>query len=145
MGGVLALDLGRKKTGVAVCDALRLAVHALPRLDAGGDDPAIVTLVRALLAEREIDLLLVGLPLHARGREGDQSAWTRAAAARLAAALALPLALHDEHLTTKEAESRLRDQGVRGPDLARLRDSAAALVLLEDWLAAGEPRGAGLG
>lgn len=144
MGGVLAIDWGERKSGFASIDALRIAptvLDACRTSDAG----ALLEHVAALLEERSIDTLLVGLPLHADGSAGERAAATRAFARRLAARFpALAIRLHDEHLTTKEAESRLQAAGHRGREISARRDGWSALVLLEDWLAAGEPLGPSL-
>ena len=65
---------------------------------------------------------------------------TRAFLARVAERFPqLSLHTHDEHGTTKEAEARLRDAGYTGREAKARRDSWSALVILEDWLSAGEP------
>lgn len=142
VGGVLAIDHGERKSGFASVDALRIAPTALDPCRLPGDGPELLEHVAALLEERPIDTLLVGLPLHADGSAGERAGDVRAFARRLAARFpGVAVRLHDEHLTTKEAESRLQAAGHRGREISARRDSWSALVLLEDWLAAGEPEG----
>jgi putative Holliday junction resolvase len=77
------------------------------------------------------------------GREGGQSARSRQLAIALKASYpGLDVRLYDERLTTKAAQERLLDLGLSEPERRRLRDSFAALVLLEDWILSGEPPGA---
>lgn len=140
-GGVLAIDHGTKRSGFAAVDALRIAAVPLDAYHGPGDGPGLLSHVADLLAERTVGVLLVGLPRHADGGEGARAAEVRAFAARLAARFpGQAVVLHDEHLTTKAAEELLREAGTRRADWKGRRDSLSALVLLRDWLAAGEPR-----
>jgi len=110
MAGVLAIDVGTKRTGFAVSDALRIAAQPLEGLLAGEDAPELLEHVARLLAERDVDTLLVGLPRDMDGGEGARAAAVRRFAARLAARFpGLRLVLWDERLTTKAAEELLRD------------------------------------
>ena len=142
MAGVLAIDHGERKTGLAAADALRIAVRPLEVVRHGGEESALVARLAALLAELDVSTLLVGRPLNMDGSSGERAGATEALAGRLRERFpALRVVLHDERLTTKEAESLLRAEGYRGRELARRKDSWAALVLLRDWIASGEPVG----
>lgn len=139
-GGVLAIDPGARHTGFAVADALRISVEPLGTFHGDGDSEDLMDHVQALLDERTVAALLVGLPLHADGAESERSKTTRAFAARLAARFPRVLVvLRDEHLTTKEAEAQLHEAGYRGQDLRDRSDAWAAKVLLEEWIRVGEP------
>lgn len=140
MGAVLAIDLGARKTGFAVADATRVAVQPLEtvRLPEGSDE--LLAHVAGLLEERDVDVLLVGLPLSDYGEEPPRARASRAFAERLRARFpACDVRLHDEHLTTREAEALLREAGYRGKEARERRDAWSALVLLRDWIASGEP------
>lgn len=138
-GAVLALDLGEKKTGFAVADATRVAVHALETARLSGPD--LLEHVAELLGERDVATLLVGLPLHMDGTRGPRAAAVEAFASELRARFpAVEVVTFDERLTTKEAEDLLRRSGFRGKDAKARRDSWSALVLLRDWIESGEPR-----
>ena len=137
----LAIDLGERRTGLAVADPLRVTCQPLA---AWAGDPAgagLLDHLAALLAERDVGTFVLGLPLHMDGSEGQRAASARAFAARLAERFpAVRVVLQDERLTTKAAEDLLREQGLaRWQDRKRLRDSASAAVLLRDWILAGEP------
>jgi len=81
-----------------------------------------------LVAEREVERVLIGLPLSLRGEDTEQTRETRAFAARLSARLGedVPVDLYDERFTTRIA--------TKSPDASSSEDSRAAAVLLEDWL-----------
>lgn len=141
MSGVLAIDYGSKKSGFAATDALRITSHPLEVARVPGDGEELLAHIDALLAERDISLLLVGMPYHMDGSEGDLVEVVNAFVTRLRAHLGdrLEIVTWDERLTTKEAESRLREAGYRGKEIKARRDSWSALVLLEDWLLTTSP------
>jgi putative Holliday junction resolvase len=130
---ILAIDYGRARHGLAVSDALGLASHPLPALQRTGE-AADLQALRAVLAEREVQRVIVGLPLNMDGSEGPMAREVRAFAAVLAEAVKLPVELEDERLTTDEAEQFLREAGLRPSERKRLRDSVAAAVILRGVL-----------
>jgi len=139
VGGVLAIDLGTKKSGFAYADALRIAVRPLETRR--GDEAATAAEIARLLDEYDVDTLLVGLPRNMDGSEGPRAQASHAFAERLRARFpGCAVVLHDESLTTKEAESRLREAGYRRNEIRQRKDSWSAWVLLDDWLRSGEPR-----
>jgi putative Holliday junction resolvase len=123
---ILALDAGEARCGCAVCDPTGTVVTPLAAVSQPDTRRGLDTLAR-LVREREIEQIVVGLPLTMRGEEGDQARWTRAFAERLAARVEVPVVMHDERLTTKQAE---RAGG------AAESDSRAAAHLLEAFLMA---------
>ncbi|MEZ5980050.1 MAG: Holliday junction resolvase RuvX [Planctomycetota bacterium] len=141
MASVIAIDLGTKKCGFAVADALRLSITALDAVRSPGDSDALLDAVARMLRDRDVDVFLVGMPFNMDGTESGQTEWTRKAIEKLRARFPkVEIVAYDERLTSKEAESRLREEGLTFDRMVRARDSAAAAVLLEDWIAAGEPR-----
>lgn len=123
---VLALDYGSARCGCAVSDPTgTLATPIAPVLrPASRKGFAALT---ALVREREVGRVVVGLPLGLSGEDTDQTREAREFAARLGAALDVPVSLYDERFTTAIAQ--------RSGGAAAAEDSRAAAVLLEDWLA----------
>ncbi len=139
--GVLAIDHGTKRSGFAYVDPLRLAPVPLDPCAAPGGGEELLAHVRRVLDERDVGVILVGLPRNMDGSEGPRAAEVRAFATTLAARHpGLAIVMHDERLTTKEAEELLRDARIPPRDRKARRDSLAALVLLRDWIESGEPR-----
>jgi len=135
VGGVLAIDHGDKKCGFAATDALHIAREPLGMLRYEGREELLLAHLEKLVSERDVALLLVGRPVNMDGRPGARAAVVAAFAARLRARFpALEVCEWDERLTTKEAESRLRELGRKGREIRAERDSWSALVLLDDWL-----------
>ena len=103
----LGVDWGRQRVGVAVSDELGLLAHPLATIEARslGD---VVTRLTDLARERGADTVVLGIPRHMNGAEGD-SATAAALLGRRLAEGGLRVEYVDERLTTVEAEARLRD------------------------------------
>ena len=129
---MLSLDVGRRRIGLAGCDPLGITVTPLTALHRGRFDADLVML-QQLCKDRRVQGLVVGLPLDATGQPTSQAEHCRRYGKRLAEALQLPLAWVNEHCSTWAAGER---HGLIGDRSGRL-DSAAAAVLLEQWLQEG--------
>lgn len=129
---VLALDVGRRRIGLAGCDALGLTVTPLAPLRRGRF-PADLNVLTPLVQQRRIRALVVGLPLDATQQPTEQALHCRRYGERLARSLQLPLAFVNEHASSWAAAER---HGLHG-DRSGALDSAAAALLLEQWLAEG--------
>jgi len=124
---VLALDAGEARCGVAVCDPTGTVVTPLGVVERPATRKGLGSLAR-LVKEREIEQIVVGLPLTLVGEEGEQARWSRRFADRLAGRTGLPVTMYDERLTTRQAERGGGEMPV---------DARAAAHLLEAFLAAG--------
>ncbi|WP_180374400.1 Holliday junction resolvase RuvX [Candidatus Synechococcus spongiarum] len=129
---VLAVDVGRRRIGLAGCDPLGISVRPLQPLQRK-DFATDVARLRPLCQARGVDALVVGLPLLSNGEEGIQCRHSRRYGSALARALALPLAWVDERYTSWAAGEMT---GLRADGSGHL-DSAAAVLILSQWLAEG--------
>lgn len=130
-GRVLALDVGRKRTGVALSDALGITARPLTVLPRASDEADAATVAR-LVHDNDARRVVVGLPLLPSGDRGEEAQLVEQFAATLRATLAVPVELWDESFSTLEAARRRTERGARGStDL----DADAAAVILEEWLA----------
>jgi putative Holliday junction resolvase len=130
---VLALDLGKRRIGLALSDALGITAQGLETLERTNIREDLARLVK-LAAENDVGLILMGDPLHMSGRAGRQAEYTREFAERLRAASGLPVDLWDERLTTVEAQRVLRQSGISVEKRAKAVDRLAAVILLESYL-----------
>ena len=121
---VLALDHGTARIGCAISDPSGTLATPLPTIE-----PPEARSVAELVAAREVERVVVGLPLHLSGEEGSQAALARSFCAELEALLDVPVETYDERLTTRMAEISKR-QGAEAPP-----DSIAAAHLLHAYLA----------
>ena len=128
MSRVLALDYGAARCGCAVSDPSGTLATPLGSVERPATRNGLAALDR-LVRDREAERVVVGLPLTLTGEAGAQAAESRAFAERLAEILPVPVELHDERLTTRQAE---RTGG------AADADSRAAAHLLESYLRARE-------
>jgi putative Holliday junction resolvase len=140
LGRVIAIDLGARRIGVAVTDALGIAAlpHAtLARHGGQRDLDAIAKVVTAFEAER----VVLGLPLDPEGEVGRAAKSVQTFAERLRAALSVPVELIDESFSTVEAEEVLLAADVSRARRREVLDQLAAAVILRRWLDARLERG----
>ncbi len=132
MSTVIGLDHGARRIGVAVGETesgMAFARPAIHRHNLADDLQAVTQLAKAEGAE----LVVVGLPMHMDGSEGDQAAAARAFGDALTD-LGLSVAFEDERLSTWEAGERLRETGRRPWRESGELDSTAARVILQQYL-----------
>lgn len=124
---VLAVDHGLARCGCAISDPTATIVRPLPVIE-----PPDARDVARLVAEHEVDVVVVGLPLGLGGESGAQAAAARGFRDEVAALVEVPVETYDERLTTRMAQQSARS----GADAAE--DSLAAAHLLESYLASRE-------
>jgi len=127
----LALDLGERRIGVAVSDALGMVARPL-EIFARTSRKADFAHIGALIAAHQVDVVIVGLPFNMDGSEGCQAAWVRDYSAALAQTLAVPVEFWDERLTSEEAVDILHTQGKSAAK--GTVDAVAAAVILQSYL-----------
>lgn len=135
-GTLLAFDYGRRRIGVAVGNTLTRKARALVTLDADDSGPDW-TRIAALLDEWQPTRLVVGVPYNAGAPGAPVAAEAQRFARRLRGRFGLPVETVDEELSSAEAQARLqadRRAGRRGRIGHKDIDSAAAAVILQDWL-----------
>ncbi|MFL5341375.1 MAG: Holliday junction resolvase RuvX [Gemmataceae bacterium] len=137
-GRLLGVDYGQVRVGLAISDPERIIASPLltyVRTDADRDAVFFRDLVRA----EEVVALVVGLPVHLSGREGEKAIEARTFGAWLAGVTGLPLVFWDERFTTREAEGHLKSAGLSHKRRKDRRDRVAAQILLQTYIDAGCP------
>jgi putative holliday junction resolvase len=135
---ILAIDLGRRRVGLAVSDMEER--YALPlRVIERRDDAQLWRDLATVMDEEAIERAVVGEPRRLDGSVGDAALASRDFARLFGERFGVPVELVDEALTSREAERRLgADRNRRAAAKARGRlDAVAAQVLLEDYLSRG--------
>jgi putative Holliday junction resolvase len=130
---ILALDLGKKRIGLAISDPLRITAQGLPNL-VRTNKRADLAALEVLAREREVGLVLMGNPINMRGSEGRQSAWVRDFGAAIETKIGLPVKFWDERLTSVEAGRVLRSSGIGIEKRAAAVDRLSAVILLQSYL-----------
>lgn len=132
-GRILALDLGKKRIGMAVSDPLGITAQGLPTLQRSTIRVDLDAIDR-IAAEHEVGLILMGYPLHMSGDPGRQTEYTRDFSERLTARCGRRVEFWDERMTSIEAERVLRSSGISIEKRAKAVDQLAAQILLESYL-----------
>ncbi len=129
----MALDLGKRRIGLALSDQLGITAQGLETLQRTNIRSDLAQLAR-IISEYNVARILIGNPLHMSGQEGRQAEHARDFGARLQAATGLPVEFWDERLTTVEAQRVLRQSGISIEKRAKAVDRLAAVILLESYL-----------
>jgi putative holliday junction resolvase len=132
-GRILALDVGKRRIGLAVSDGLNITAQGLPTLERTTIREDLNRLAE-VVSEKEAVLLLVGDPLHMSGGQSRQAQYIRDFAARLSERTSVPVQFWDERLTTVQAQRVLKQSGISIEKRARAVDRLAAVILLESYL-----------
>jgi putative Holliday junction resolvase len=131
-GRVLGLDLGDVRIGVAISDPDRRVAVPMGTVRTGA--PADCRAIAKLVLENGISLVVVGYPILLSGRVGVRARHAEEFAEALRGVLEVPVVLHDERLSTAEADRMLRDAGAGGRERRRAIDRSAAAVVLQAYL-----------
>ena len=129
----MAIDLGEKRIGIALSDESRTIAKAhtiLSRRSRKEDFRRYAEII----ADQQVTLLVMGLPIPLSGIEGQRAAWVRDYTADLARHIDIPIEFWDESFSTKQAEASLRMRGQRGKKIKQRIDAVAAAFILQDYL-----------
>ncbi len=129
---ILSLDIGSKRIGLAGCDPLGITVKTLPAIKRKGFKEDLEKFL-IHCRERSVKGLVIGIPLDQSGNMTPQAKKCMEYGLRIAKELGLPIAWVNEHSSTWEAENIYNLKG----DRSGMLDSAAALLLLKQWLSDG--------
>ncbi|MEY2985328.1 MAG: hypothetical protein RLZZ568_1945 [Cyanobacteriota bacterium] len=130
---VLGLDVGRKRIGVAGCDGTGLIATGITTIHRRSYQQDMEQL-QALIEERAINRLVIGLPYTMAGAIGAQAKQVQKFARRLQETFGLPIEYMDERLTSVEAENQLKAQKRYSSYDKGLIDQQAAQIILQLWL-----------
>jgi len=130
---LLALDHGTRRIGVAVSDELKMIAHPLEYILA---EPFAAFLVRLkeILREKEVELIVVGMPRNMDGSYGPAALKVKEFVAALNSAITIPIKTLDERLTTVQAQKFLIQGNMRRDKRKEKVDQSAAAVLLQSYL-----------
>jgi putative holliday junction resolvase len=133
IGRVLGLDVGARRIGIAVSDALGITAQGLETLQRTNKRRDFEHLQR-VIRQYEVKEIVVGLPLRMSGAEGTQSEKMRGFAAELGKKFGLPVHLWDERLTSAEANRFLRETELSIEKRGKAVDRMAAVLILQGWM-----------
>ncbi len=129
----LGLDVGKKRLGVAGCDGTGLIATGLTTIHRTSWHQDLEQL-QAIIQEREVEILVIGLPYSLDGTIGFQAKQVQKFAAQLQRVLNLPIEFVDERLTSVEATAQLKAQKRFSNRNKGAIDRQAAAIILQQWL-----------
>jgi putative Holliday junction resolvase len=133
---ILCLDIGAKRVGMAVSDPLGITAQGIGTVVI--ENPhTLPAQIQEVAAQYNVETLIVGLPLHLNGTEGEGARNARKIAKILGEKLGLPVILWDERLTTVQAERAMKSAGLSRKKRAKRVDSIAAQLILQAYLDSG--------
>lgn len=130
---ILGIDLGKARTGVAICDRGELLASPLTVVNEHNRE-RLIEAVSSLARERGAELLAVGLPRNMDGTEGESAQNAREVGSLLKQSTGLPVEFVDERGTTVTAHGYLNDTNTRGKRRKAVVDAVAATVILQNYL-----------
>jgi len=131
---VLGIDLGSKRVGVAVSDRSGTIATPLCVLERGASQRIDHSEIARLVQEEDAVAVVVGLPLNMDGSAGKAADAALREVERMTTVVGVPVYVHDERLTTVEADRVLMEQKMRAQARRRVVDKVAAAVILQSWL-----------
>jgi putative holliday junction resolvase len=130
---ILGLDYGSRRIGVAVCDELGMTAQGVTTI-ARKNREADLDAIAELVGRQGIERIVIGYPLRLDGSEGIQCEKINRFIRRLEMRLSLPVVRWDETLSTKEAETLLRERGLCQEKRREVVDRVAASIILQKYL-----------
>lgn len=130
---ILGVDLGKARTGVAVCDKSELLASPVEVVNEHNRE-RLLERVAQLAKDRRAEQIVVGLPRNMDGSEGESAQNARAFGAELAEKTRLPIDFSDERGTTITAHGFLNETNTRGKRRKATVDAVAATIILQDYL-----------
>jgi putative holliday junction resolvase len=130
---ILGIDHGTKRIGLAISDELGVIAQPLEFVPAEPFDKFLARL-KEIIREKEVELLLVGMPRNMDGSYGPAALKVQEFTAVLGDTVGIPIKLWDERLTSAQANRFLIQANVRRDQRKEKVDKTAAAILLQSYL-----------
>jgi putative Holliday junction resolvase len=130
---IMGLDYGTVRIGVAVSDPDGIIAHPRGYIEAV-PLKACLQNIADICKEQEIGTIVIGLPKHMNGDEGESAKAARALGAKIAEITCLPIEFLDERLTSVSANNFLTEGNIKAPEKKEKVDAVAAAIILQNYL-----------
>ncbi len=130
---IMAIDLGKARTGIAVSDNTMFLASPLCVIEEWNRGK-LAEKIAQLVRQEKAELIVMGLPKNMDGSEGESALGAREFADKLAQLTDVPIKMQDERCTTMIAHRYLNDTNVRGKKRKKTVDAVAATVILQSYL-----------
>lgn len=131
---ILGIDHGEARIGLALSDDLGMLAHPLETIDGRAKPAAIHRQIAALVDDKKIDRIIIGLPRNMNGTYGPAAEKVREFAEKLKTTLSVPIQLWDERMTTQQAQRSLHEAGRNVKNSRKVIDQVAAVIILQSYL-----------
>jgi len=131
---ILGIDYGRRRIGLALSDEGGILASPLPTYVRGRSRERDLVALTALIDQRGVTAVVVGLPLNLDGSRGEMAQEAEEFADRIQQKTGLPVEMFDERLTSREAERVLLEANLSRRRRKSLRDSLSAVLILQGHL-----------
>ena len=132
MGRVLGIDYGDSRIGLAMSDPMKIIASPFNTIRNEGNEKCL-QVFQSLIKEKDVEAIVVGLPIGLKGQETVQTKKVREFA-NLLYALKLPIHLEDERLSSVSAEKSMIQQNIKTGHNKGLIDQRAAAIILQQFL-----------
>ena len=130
---ILAVDYGKARTGLAICDKNMIIATPVGVIEEWNREKLVDKIVQTAV-DRKADLIIIGLPKNMDGSEGESAKCTRELKELIESRCDTPVDMHDERCTTMIAHQYLNDVNVRGKKRKQVVDAAAATIILQSYI-----------
>ena len=132
MGRVLGIDYGDSRIGLAMSDPLKIIASPFKTIRNEGNEKCL-QVFQSLIKDKDVEAIVVGLPMGLKGQETAQTKKVREFA-DLLYVLKLPIHLEDERLSSVSAEKSMIQQNIKTGHNIGLIDQRAAAIILQQFL-----------
>ena len=133
MGRILSIDFGRKRTGLAATDSLKIVANGLATVPTA----QVIDFIKKYMATEDVELIVVGLPRQMNGEPSESTRYLKPFLDRLRQELpGVPVEMFDERFTSTLAHRSMLDGGMKKMDRRdkAIVDTIAATIILNDYL-----------
>ena len=133
MGSILSIDYGLKRIGVAFSDPTRTFAFPLGNIE-NKNFNYVLSKIENIIKEKEIDLIIVGMPLNMDQTKGEMAIKVESFVKKLKQSISLSMLFFDERLSSFSATERLKERGLSEKKIKEIVDKETARLLLEEFI-----------
>lgn len=130
---IMAIDLGKSRTGLAICDKNEILASPIGTIQEKDDEKLIIKIIENLTSYKA-EMAVIGLPKNMDGSIGESAERAQKFADILSKKISIPINLWDERRTTISAHNYLNETNVRGKKRKNIIDTLSASIILENYL-----------
>ncbi len=130
---IIAIDLGKVRTGLAICDQNELLASPIGTIEEKNRDK-LAKAISKIAKEKKVEEIVLGLPKNMNGSEGESALSTREFKNLLSQYTDIPIIMRDERVTTISAHNYLNTVNIKPKKRKSVVDSVSAVIILQNYL-----------